>query len=68
LLSPPKKRHASSETGCSRDQKQSCPDSNGADGSRDALTGWCETFDGNGCSHDSHHAKVHNSHNKEDCH
>ena len=36
---------ASSEPGCSRDQKQPCPDDDGPDGSRDALTGRCETFD-----------------------
>ena len=50
---------ASSEPGCSRDQKQPCPDDDGPDGSRDALTGRCETFDGDGCTHDSHRAKVH---------
>ena len=50
---------ASSEPGCSRDQKQPCPDDDGPGGSRDALTGRCETFDGDGCRHDSHRAKVH---------
>ena len=45
--------------GCSRDQKQPCPDDDGHDGSPDALTGRCETFDGDGCRHDSHHALVH---------
>jgi hypothetical protein len=50
---------ASSEPGCSRDQKQPCPDDDGPDGSRDALTGRCETFDGDGCRHDRHRAKVH---------
>jgi hypothetical protein len=29
------------------------------DGSRDALTGRGETFDGDGCRHHSHRAKVH---------
>ena len=38
----------SSEPGCSRDHKQPCPDDDGPDGSRDALTGRCETFDGDG--------------------
>jgi len=28
-------------------------------GLRDALTGRCETFDSDGCRHDSHRAKVH---------
>jgi len=39
--------------GRSRDQKQTCPDDDGPDGSRDALTGRCKTFDGDGCRHDS---------------
>ena len=30
---------------------------NGPDGSRDALTGGCETFDGDGRRHDSHRAQ-----------
>jgi hypothetical protein len=59
---------ASSEPGCSRDQKQSCPDSDGPDGSRDALTGWCETFDGDGCRHDRHRAKVRDPNDQEDRH
>jgi hypothetical protein len=50
---------ASSEAGCSRDHKRRCPDDDGPDGSRDALTGRCETFDGDGGRHDSHRAKVH---------
>jgi hypothetical protein len=32
-------RNASSESGCSRDQEQPCPDDDGADGSCNALTG-----------------------------
>jgi hypothetical protein len=40
---------ASSEPGRSRDQKQPCPDDDGPDGSRDALTGRCETFGRDGC-------------------
>jgi hypothetical protein len=50
---------ASSAPGGSRDQKQPCPDDDGPDGSRDALTSRCETFDGDGCRHDRHRAKVH---------
>jgi hypothetical protein len=50
---------ASSEPGCSRDQKQPCPDDDGSDGSRDSLTGRRETFDGDGCRHNSHRAQVH---------
>lgn len=50
---------ASSERGCSRNQKQPCPNDDGPDGLRDALTGRCETFDADGCRHDSHRAKVH---------
>jgi len=40
---------ASSEPGRSCDQKQPCPDDNGPSGSRDTLTGGCDTFDGDGC-------------------
>jgi hypothetical protein len=32
------------EPGCSRDQKQPCPDDDGPDGSCDALNGRCKTF------------------------
>ena len=60
--------NASSEPGCSRDQKQPCPDDDGPGGSRDALTGRCETFDGDGCRHDSHRAKVHDPDDQEDRH
>ena len=59
---------ASSEPRCSRDEKQPCPDDDGPDGSRDALTGRRETFDGDGWSHHSHHAKVHHAYNHEDHH
>jgi len=59
---------ASSEPGCSRDQKQPRPDDDGPDGSRDALTGRCETFGRNGCRHDSHRAKVHDPDEQEDRH
>ena len=38
------------------------------DGSRDALTGRCETFDGDGGRHDSHRAKVHDPDDQEDRH
>jgi hypothetical protein len=57
---------ASSEPGCSPDQKQPCPDDDGPDGSRDALTGRCETLDGDGCRHDSHRPKVHDPDDQED--
>ena len=57
---------ASSEPGCSRDQEQPCPDDDGPDGSRDALTGRCETFDGDGCRHDSHRAQVHDPDDEKD--
>jgi hypothetical protein len=60
--------HASSEPDCSRDQEQSCPYDDGSDGSRDALTGRCETLDGDGCRHDSHRAKVHDPDDQEDRH
>ena len=45
---------ASSEPGCSRDQKQPCPNGDGSGNSRDALTGRCETFDGDGRRHDEY--------------
>src|SRR5688572_915315 len=44
------------------------PDDDGSDGSRDALTGRCQTFDGDGCRHDSHRAKVHEPDDEEDRH
>jgi hypothetical protein len=34
------------------------PNDDGSDGSRDTLTGRCETFDCDGCGHDGHRAKV----------
>src|SRR3712207_1259263 len=61
-------RDASSEPGCSRDQEQPCPDDDGSDGSRDALTGQCETFDGDRCRHNSHRAQVHDPDDEEDGH
>jgi hypothetical protein len=48
---------ASSEPGCSRDQKQPCPDDDDPGGSGDAFTAWRETLGGDGCRHDSHRAK-----------
>src|SRR5438876_11489875 len=57
---------ASSEPGCSRDQKQPCPDDDGPDGLREARTGRCETFDGDGCRHDGHRAKVHDPDDQKD--
>jgi hypothetical protein len=59
-------RDVSSEPGCSRDPEQPCPDDGGSDGSRDALTGRCETFDGDGCRYDSHSAQVHDPDDEED--
>src|SRR6266516_4653538 len=59
---------ASSEPGCSRDQKQPCADDGGPDGSRDALTGRCETFHSNGARHDRHRTKVHDPDDQEDRH
>ena len=61
-------RDVSSEPGCSRDQERPCPDDGGSDGSRDALTGRCETFDRHRCRHDSHRAKVHDPDDQEDRH
>jgi hypothetical protein len=57
---------ASSEPGCLRDQEQPRSDDDAPDHSRDALTGRCETFDGDGCRHDCHRAKVHDSDDQED--
>src|SRR5215471_19004142 len=59
---------ASTMRGCSRDQKQTCHDDDGPDGSRDALTGRCETFDGDDCRHDSHREKVHDADDEKDRH
>src|SRR5215216_1876726 len=58
----------SPEPGCSRDQEQACPDGDGPRGSGDALTGRCETLDGDGCRQHSHHAKVHDPDDQEDRH
>src|SRR5262245_45243171 len=58
----------SSEPGEPPDQEHPGPDDAGADGSRDALTGRCETFDGDGRPHDRHRAKVHHPDDQEDCH
>lgn len=58
----------SSEPGCSRDQKQPCPDDDGSDGSRDAPTARCEAFDADGCGHDRHRAQIHDSDDEEDKH
>src|SRR5215472_12355499 len=61
-------REPSAEPDCSRDQNQPCPDSTRPDGSRDALAGWCETFDGDCRRHDGHRAKVHDPDDQEDHH
>ncbi len=57
---------ASSESGRSHGQKQTCPDDDGSDGSHDALTRRCETFNVDGCSYDSHRAKIHYPGDQED--
>ncbi|HSU05559.1 MAG TPA: hypothetical protein VLI93_08300, partial [Acetobacteraceae bacterium] len=62
------KPDASSDPGCSRNQDKPCPDAHGSDGARDAFTGRCETFNGDGCRHDSHRAQVHDSYDQEDRH
>src|SRR3989442_12220259 len=49
----------SPEPGCSRDQKQPGPDGDGPDGSGDALTGRCESLDGDGGRPDSHPRQLH---------
>jgi hypothetical protein len=59
--------YASPEPNGSHDQQQSRPYDDGADRSRNALTCRCKTFDGDGCRHDSHRAKVHDPDDKEDC-
>ena len=51
-----------------RDQKQPCADGDGPGGSGGALTGRCETLDGDGWRHDSHRAKVHDPDDQEDHH
>jgi len=57
---------ASSEPGYARDQEQPRPDDDDSDGPCDALTGRCETFDGDSCRHDSHRVQVHDPDNEED--
>ena len=52
--------------GGARNQKHPGPDDDGPDGSREALTGWCETFDGDGGHHDRHRAKVHDPGHQKD--
>src|SRR5258708_10068175 len=56
----------SSEPRGSRDQEQACRDGDGPGGSRYALTGRCETLDGNGCGHNSHRDEVHDTDGQED--
>ena len=56
----------SRESDGSCDQKQPCSDGDDPDGSRDALTGRCETFGGDGCRDDSHRAQVHDPDDQED--
>jgi hypothetical protein len=57
----------SSETGCSRDQKQSRPDDDRSNGSRHAFTGRRKTFGGHCYRNHSHRAQVHDSDDEEDC-
>src|SRR6266581_2505249 len=61
-------RGASSEPGCSRDQKQPCAEGDGPGGSRDALTGRGKTFDGDRGRDDSHRENVHDPDDQEDGH
>src|SRR5262249_40226934 len=58
----------SSKPGCSPDQKQTCCHDDDPDGAGNALTGRCETFDGDDCRHDSHREKVHDADDQEDRH
>src|SRR5262249_54085294 len=57
---------AFSRSRCSRDRKHPSTDDDRSDDSRNVLTGGSETFDGDGCRHDSHRAKVHDSDDQED--
>ena len=50
----------------SHDQEQPCPDDDGSNGSRCALTRRGETFDGDGCRHDRHRAQIHDADDEED--
>lgn len=59
---------ASSDPRCLRDQEHACANGDDPGGSRDALTGRSETFDGDGRRHDNHRAQVHNPDGEEDCH
>jgi hypothetical protein len=61
-------RDASSESGGSGDQEQPCCNDDGPNGSRDAFNSRCETFNGDGCHHDSHRAQVHDSNDQQDRH
>jgi hypothetical protein len=56
---------ASSKPRCFRDQEQSRPDKNGPGDLGDAVTGRRKTFDGDGCSDDSHCAQVHDPDDKQ---
>ena len=58
----------SSKARCSRDQKQPRHNDSNPKGTRDGLSGRCDTLDGDGCRHDSHRAKVHNPDDKKDRH
>src|SRR5215213_6570051 len=51
-----------------RDQEQAGPDDDAADRSRYALTGWGETFDGDGCRHHGHRKQVHDADDEEHAH
>jgi hypothetical protein len=51
-----------------RDQNQTCADDDDPDGSRNALTGRCKAFYGDGHCYERHHAKVHDPEDKQDCH
>ena len=57
---------ASPQPDCSCDQKQPCSDEHDPDGSRDEIPGRCQTFEGDGCRHSGHHAKVHDPDDQKD--
>jgi hypothetical protein len=59
---------AGSGRGCSRDQKQPCPDADRPDGPRDTLTGGCEALDADGNRHHSHRSQIHDSNDEQDRH
>lgn len=48
--------------------KQPRRDDNGSDGSRDAVTGGCNVFEGDGRSDGRHRAEVHNPYDQKDQH